>query len=149
MGTLASRRDRGLPVRRAIPVLATVAGALMTMACGTTASDAAGQVAACSAQGSERLSPPIDAAAACARFSAALDAALAQAGASAHARDGMAVRLAFRAPGIATALVSIAQPGAPAREFDANLAVSDRPLAPQDIEHLATDVARRLLDLHD
>lgn len=130
-------------------VLATVTGALMTMACGTTASGAAERAPACTAEGTGLLSPAMDSAAACARFSASLDTAVAQGGGSPQASKGLAVKLSFRRPGIATALVSMTDPGATPREFDANVAVSDRPLAPQDIERLAADVARRLLDLHD
>lgn len=92
--------------------------------------------AGCSFSGGKLLTPPLSDAAACARFMAAI----------APAGAVRAVSLKLLPQGVASAAVTHTHAGE-TRHDTFELAVSDRPLAPQDLDKLAADVVAGLARL--
>lgn len=87
----------------------------------------------CTAAGTKLFSPPLAAAAVCARFTGAVRTGLAPG-------DSLAIALRFLPNGVATAIVSRSRGGKPQPPVDFNLAVSDRHFTPGDLDRLAADV---------
>ncbi|MCB2067089.1 MAG: hypothetical protein KDE15_10680 [Erythrobacter sp.] len=104
---------------------------------------AAPQLPACQATGSEYLAPALDNAAACARFLAALDAALADLGSSPAARAGLSVALTFSRNGFGRA--DLSRDGGAESLGRMGVASMDRPLDTAAIDRLAAVVARSLV----
>lgn len=91
----------------------------------------------CHATGTKLVVPAMAPDAICARFSAAIEPAMAPG-------ETLSVALTFRPNGVATAIVTRVAAGKTNAPVDFNLAVSDRTIGLRDLDRLAADVAAAL-----
>jgi hypothetical protein len=91
----------------------------------------------CHATGAKLIAPAMTAEAICARFSAAIELAIA-------AGETLSVDLKFLPNGVVTAIVTRVRAGKTSAPVDFNLAVSDRGFGLRDLDRLAADVAAGL-----
>lgn len=116
--------------------LAALLGAQSITTAAPSLAAALTSAAGCSVSGAKLLAPPLSDRAACARFMAAI----------APAGAVQAVSLKLLPQGVASAAVTHTRAGQ-TRHDTFELAVSDRPLAPQDLDKLAADVVAGLAQL--